>query len=113
MKISLHYFVYAGLIILIFYLALQQKPVVEPKMDYQKILDKNDSLVKVNASLEQARTIDKQEAAQLKHSLDSISSIRPKNIKHINNEVKRLHNSSTAGKLTIIDSILLARKGQR
>ena len=65
MKISLHYYVYTVILILILWLALNQKPVVEPKQDYQKTLNLYDSLLKVNRVLEKALTIDKQESDKL------------------------------------------------
>jgi hypothetical protein len=88
----------------------------KPKDDYpyQRALDRYDSVVEVNASLEASRTIAIQEANQLKYSIDSLKSIRHENTNTTNNGVTQLHNASTAGKLIIIDSILRARKkGQR
>ena len=91
-------------------IAYFRKPEVDSKIDYQKILSNNDSLKKVNKALEDLRTIHIQKAFKLRVSLDSLKQIRPKNIKQTNNEVSRLHNSTTAGKLLIIDSILRARR---
>ncbi len=99
--------IYAGIISFKFF----TKP-EEEVYDFQKVQDQYDSLKKVNAALEESRTIDIREAIQLRYSLDSIKAVRPKNIKRTNDEVTRLHNSTTADKLSIIDSILRSRKGQ-
>lgn len=106
-----------GLIILWLYVP---SPIVKSKHQanehdekINKILLYKDSLQKENESLKVERTILIQEAKDLQHSLDSLSLIRPKNVKHTNNAVSRLHNSDITGKLSIIDSIIRARKGQR
>lgn len=78
-----------------------------------KIYTIADSLQKENDSLKVQRTILIQEQVGFKRQLDSLSTLRPKNIKNTNNAVSRLYNSTTPGKLSIIDSILRSRKGQR
>lgn len=87
-----------------------KKPETSPIQPYKNIWDKYDSLMKVNDSLKVKRTIDIQEASRLRSSINSLKAIRPKNIKHTNDEVSRLQNSTTAGKLLIIDSILRSRR---
>lgn len=92
--------------------ATNTKPRTDNQDKVESLLHQIDSLKQENNLLEQQRTILKQEEQALKNRVDSLSSIRPTNVKNTNNAVKRFYNSDTPAKLAIGDSILRARKNE-